>query len=213
MASKKQNAVIRLGMHDRAALQVMWDGVTIVDEITKAKTGEVAITAILLVATKIPPGGFVLQAGNAARVMPLRVVAGPGCDALKESYVEDEMQPGDVVISVGKIFEAITTTTDVPSSNPPALRMALYLRTTAIRLAREKQLNGFILTSNGNRADLDRLVAEAGADGVTIIKLTEAQACARVAQLVPAGSRRLACEEGSSGAGLKGSNRRQPTAR
>ena len=27
------------------------------------------------------------------------------------------MQPGDVVISVGKIFEAITATTDVPSSN------------------------------------------------------------------------------------------------
>ena len=74
--------------------------------------------------------------------------------------------------------------------------MALYLRTTAIRLAREKQLGGFILTSNGNRADLDRLVAEAGADGVTIIKLTEAQACARVAALVPAGSRRAACEEG-----------------
>ena len=54
VASKKQNAVIRLGMHDRAVLQVMWDGVTIVpDEITKVKTGEVAITAILLVATKI----------------------------------------------------------------------------------------------------------------------------------------------------------------
>ena len=53
-ASHKQNAVIRLGQHDRAVLQVMWDGVTIVpDEITKAKTGEVAITAILLVATKI----------------------------------------------------------------------------------------------------------------------------------------------------------------
>ena len=129
--------------------------------------------------------------------MPLRVIAGPGCDSIaKDAYVEDELEPGDVVISVGRIFEALTATTDVPSSNPPALRMALYLRTTAIRLAREKQLNGFILTSNGNRADLDRLVAEAGADGVTIIKLTEAQACARVAQLVPAGSRRLACEEG-----------------
>ena len=54
VASHKQNAVIRLGMHDRAVLQVLWDGVTLVpDEITKAKTGEVAITAILLVATKI----------------------------------------------------------------------------------------------------------------------------------------------------------------
>ena len=54
VASHKQNAVVRLGHHDRAVLQVMWDGVTIVpDEITKAKTGEVAITAILLVATEI----------------------------------------------------------------------------------------------------------------------------------------------------------------
>ena len=53
-ASKKQTAVVRLGMHDRAVLQVLWDGISLVpDEVTKAKTGEVAITAILLVATKI----------------------------------------------------------------------------------------------------------------------------------------------------------------
>ena len=54
VASNKQNAVIRLGQHDRAVLQVLWDGVTIVpDEVTKVGTGEIAITAILLVATKI----------------------------------------------------------------------------------------------------------------------------------------------------------------
>ena len=54
VASKKQNAVIRLGSADRAILQVLWDGISLVpDEVTKAKTGEVAITAILLVATKI----------------------------------------------------------------------------------------------------------------------------------------------------------------
>ena len=54
VASHKQNAVIRLGQHDRAVIQVLWDGVTLVpDEITKVKTGEVAITAILLAATKV----------------------------------------------------------------------------------------------------------------------------------------------------------------
>ena len=54
VASHKQNAVIRLGQHDRAILQVLWDGLTLVpDFVTKVKTGEVAITAILLVATKI----------------------------------------------------------------------------------------------------------------------------------------------------------------
>ena len=54
VASHKQNAVVRLGQHDRAVLQVLWNGVSIVpDEVTRIKTGEVAITAILLVATKI----------------------------------------------------------------------------------------------------------------------------------------------------------------
>ena len=54
VAAHKQNAVIRLGSADRAVLQVMWDGISLIpDEISKVKTGEVAITAILLVATKI----------------------------------------------------------------------------------------------------------------------------------------------------------------
>ena len=129
--------------------------------------------------------------------MPLRVVAGPGCDAAGiDEFLEDELQPGDIVISVGRIFKALTGSDGVPSENPPALRLALGLRSVAIRSAREKELSGFVLTSNGRRADLDRLVAEAGADGVTIIKLTEAQACARVSALVPKGARRAACEEG-----------------
>ena len=54
VAGNKQSAVIRLGQHDRAVIQVLWDGVTLVpDEITKVKTGEVAITAILLAATRV----------------------------------------------------------------------------------------------------------------------------------------------------------------
>ena len=128
--------------------------------------------------------------------MPLRVVAGPGCDALKESYLEDELGPGDIVISVGRIFKALTGSSGVPSENPAALRLALYLRTTAIRQARKRELNGYVLTSNGNRADLDRLVEESGASGVTVLKMSEGEACARVAALVPKGARRAACEEG-----------------
>ena len=129
--------------------------------------------------------------------MPLRVLAGPGCDSVgKDAYLEDELEEGDVVISVSRIFKALTGSSGVPSDNPPALRLALGLRSVAIRSAREKELNGWILTSNGRRADLDRLVAEAGADGVTIIKLTELQACARVGRLVKGAERRAACEEG-----------------
>ena len=129
--------------------------------------------------------------------MPLRVVAGPGCDAIgKDAFLEDALEPGDVVISVGRIFKALTGSSGVPSENPAALRLALYLRTTAIRQARQRELNGFVVTSNGNRADLDRLVDETGASGVTVLKMSEKQACARVAALVPKGERRAACEEG-----------------
>ena len=129
--------------------------------------------------------------------MPLQVLAGPGCDGVgKDKYLEDALEPDDVVISVGRIFKALTGSSGVPSENPPALRLALGLRSVAIRSAREKELSGYVLTSNGSRAHLDRLAAEAGADGVTVLKFTEAQACARVGRIVKGAERRSACEEG-----------------
>ena len=129
--------------------------------------------------------------------MALEVLAGPGCDEIgKESYIEGRLGPDDVVISVGRIFSALTLADQIPSSNTAALRMALYLQTVAIRNARERQLSGFILTGNGNRARLDKLAAEAGVSRVTVLKMTPAQACAAVAALVPPGERREACDEG-----------------
>ena len=128
--------------------------------------------------------------------MALDVVAGPGCDAIgKIDYVERVRQPGDVVISVGRIYEALTADGSIPSSNSAALRLSLGLRTTAIRRAREREINGFVLTSIGTRGDLDRLAAEAGGS-VRVLKMTEAQACARLSKLVPEGERRAACDEG-----------------
>ena len=126
--------------------------------------------------------------------MALDVLAGPGCDETKLPYVESVREPGDVVISVGSIYAALGGQ-GVPSSNTATLRLALYLRSTAIKQARERQLNGYVLTSNGNRADLARLQAETGG-AVRVVKMTEAQACARIAQIVPAGDRRAACDEG-----------------
>ena len=121
--------------------------------------------------------------------MPLRVLAGPGCDAVgKDEYLEDELEDGDVVISVGRIFKALTGSSGVPSENPPALRLALGLRSVAIRSAREKQLSGFILTSRTDptRGPRSAWSPRRARSGVTIIKLTEAQACDRVSrQLVP----------------------------
>ena len=129
--------------------------------------------------------------------MPLQILAGPGCDSVgKDDYLEDELDDGDVVISAGKLFKSLTGSVGIPSEKPAALRLALKLRSEAIRVAREKEINGWVLTSNGSRAHLDRLVAESGAARVTVLKLTEAQACTRVGQLVTGAARRSACEQG-----------------
>ena len=148
--------------------------------------------------------------------MALEVLAGPGCDEIgKESYIADKLGPDDVVISVGRIFKALTLADQVPSSNTAALRMALYLQTTAIRFARERELSGFILTGNGNRQRLDKLAAEAGVSRVTVLKLTEAQACAAVRRIVSGADRIAACDEGIKrrwfGAYQPGSNDREVT--
>ena len=53
--------------------------------------------------------------------MALEIVAGPGCDDVKMPYVEARRRPGDVVISAGAIFKAITVSDAIPSSNSAAL--------------------------------------------------------------------------------------------
>ena len=52
-SSHKQNAIVRLGSR-RDAVCAMWQGVSLIpDEITKAASGQIVITAVLLCATKI----------------------------------------------------------------------------------------------------------------------------------------------------------------
>ena len=53
VASSKQNAVVRLGMR-RDMVSPVWEGVSLIpDEITKAATGQIVVTAIMLYAVKI----------------------------------------------------------------------------------------------------------------------------------------------------------------
>ena len=107
--SNKQNAVVRLGSR-RDMVQPVWSGVTIiVDEISLAGKGEIEITAVLLMNTKILRVAGILQAAKfAGLTWRSTSLAGPGCDATKLPYVASVRQPGDVVISVGSIYEALT---------------------------------------------------------------------------------------------------------
>ena len=62
LSGTKQNAIIRLGMH-RDMVTPVWENVALIpDEITKAKSGQIVITAIMLHAVKVlRQGGFYKQ--------------------------------------------------------------------------------------------------------------------------------------------------------
>ena len=62
VASNKQDVIVRRGTR-RDAVAPMWQGVQLIpDEITKAGTGEIVVTAVLLAAFKV------LRTGGFARV-------------------------------------------------------------------------------------------------------------------------------------------------
>ena len=66
-ASNRQNALIRLGMR-RDMVAPIWEGITLIpDEVTKAGTGQIVITAVLLHAVKIlRTAGFYKQQTQSA---------------------------------------------------------------------------------------------------------------------------------------------------
>ena len=66
-ASNRQNAVIRLGMR-RDMVAPIWEGVTLIpDEVTKASSGQIVVTAVMLQAIKLlRAGGFYKQQAQTA---------------------------------------------------------------------------------------------------------------------------------------------------
>ena len=73
VASTKQNAIVRLGTR-RDMVAPIWEGVSLIpDEITKAKSGQIVITAVMLHAVKILRAGRVFQEPNAARLGRWRI--------------------------------------------------------------------------------------------------------------------------------------------
>ena len=70
--------------------------------------------------------------------MALDIVAGPGCDATKLPYVESVRQPGDVVISVGRIYSRRWAEGYPDRSNTCNLAPGVVLAGDAIKQARAK---------------------------------------------------------------------------
>ena len=129
--------------------------------------------------------------------MALRLLVSPGCQELSAEYVERTRRPGELVIDAGEIFKALTGSAEIPSTNVPALRLALGLRATAIRHAREDNIDAIIRTGNGDRAAIVRLQEQAGpGTPVLVHELDRDEACKRIDALIKGADRRVACREG-----------------
>ena len=74
--------------------------------------------------------------------------------------------------------------------------MAQYLAKTAVRFAREKGIDGVVVTSNGSRAKLDELVEQAGGR-LLVADRGRAEVCRRLRQFLPNDATRVqVCEAG-----------------
>ena len=129
--------------------------------------------------------------------MALRILVSPGCSDVSGEFIERSRQPGELVIDAGEIFKAMTGRADIPNTNVPALRLALGLRATAIRHAREDNIPAIIRTGNGDRAAILRLQKQAGpGTPVLVHQIDRDEACKRIDALITGADRRVACREG-----------------
>ena len=116
--------------------------------------------------------------------MSLTVWQSPGCADLIADDLQEIVDGGGVVIDAGRIAESLGWNPTDPDRNMDLLRVALGMRTTAIKIATERGLNGVVRTSTTNPAAVARLTAQTGG-AVRTIAMTRAEACRRIRKLFP----------------------------
>ena len=128
--------------------------------------------------------------------MSLTVWQSPGCADLIADDLQEIVDGGGVVIDTGRIAESLGWNPTDPDRNMDLLRVALGMRTTAIKIALDKNLDGVVRTSTTNPAAVARLTAQTGGT-VRTIAMTRAEACRRIRKIFPKNRDRQAmCEEG-----------------
>ena len=131
--------------------------------------------------------------------MGIRVLVSPGCQPLSAEYVERTRRPGELVLDVGQLVQTLTGSTAIPSTNVQALKLALGLRATAIRFARESNVDAIVRTGNADRGAIRRLQDQAGpGTPVLVHQIDRDVACKRIDELIKGADRRVACREGLS---------------
>ena len=117
--------------------------------------------------------------------MALRIVAGPAGGG-KSQFVAEQRQPGEVLIDFTSLYVALSGAVRGADGRYPdreagdaLLPLVAWLKAAAVRQAAERELSGYVTTSD--RREIDRL-RELGADGeLTVIDPGEEVTRARLA--------------------------------
>ncbi len=119
--------------------------------------------------------------------MSLTILRGPA-GAGKSQVIAGRLRPGQVVIDFSRLYVALSGVERGPDgrypvrqSGDPRLALSEYMRLTAIREASQRELSGYVTTSDSRPEAVERLQS-AGADGpVETIDPGEATVRARLA--------------------------------
>ena len=126
--------------------------------------------------------------------MALNVVQSPGCADLIASDLDEIVEAGGFVIDSGRIAQSLGWSPTDPDRNMSLLRVAIAMRTTAIKVALDQGVDGVVRT--GSPRNAARLVAQTGGS-LRVIDISRAEACRRVRRLFPNNrDRQLLCEQG-----------------
>ena len=126
--------------------------------------------------------------------MALNVVQSPGCADLIASDLDEIVEAGGVVIDSGRIAQSLGWSPTDPDRNMSLLRVAIAMRTTAIKVALDQGIDGVVRT--GSPRNAARLVAQTGGS-LRVIDISRAEACRRIRRLFPNNrDRQLLCEQG-----------------
>ena len=126
--------------------------------------------------------------------MALNVVQSPGCADLIASDLDEIVEAGGVVIDSGRIAQSLGWSPTDPDRNMSLLRVAIAMRTTAIKVALDQGVDGVVRT--GSPRNAARLVAQTGGS-LRVIDISRAEACRRIRRLFPNNrDRQLLCEQG-----------------
>ena len=95
--------------------------------------------------------------------MPIGIIRGPAGGG-KSNWYSDNREPGDLLFDVTALWVALLGLErdgngryPVRLGRDPGLRMALYLKSTAIRFAAENGFNGWATTSNSSPVAVERI--------------------------------------------------------